>query len=47
MEATLAAEADAQRQPLPADVVWVGFVIILLWLLLGVFLVIFLRYFGR
>ena len=46
LEATLAAETAAQRQPLPPDVLWVGFVIVLLWLLLAGFLIAFLRHFG-
>lgn len=43
--ATQAAEAQAAREPLPRDVQWVGFLVILLWLLLGGFLVAFIRYF--
>jgi hypothetical protein len=47
LEATQSAETAAQRPPLPADLLWVGWVILLLWLLLAGFLVAFLRYFGR
>jgi hypothetical protein len=45
--ATQAAEAQAAREPLPRDVQWVGFLVILLWVLLGGFLVAFIRYFTR
>jgi hypothetical protein len=45
--ATQAAEARAAREPIPRDVQWVGFLVILLWLLLGGFLVAFIRYFTR
>jgi hypothetical protein len=44
---TQAAQAAADRQPFPREVQWIGFVIVLLWLLLAAFLVLFIRYFGR
>ena len=47
LAATQAAETQAARNPLPRDVQWVGFLVILLWLLLGGFLVAFIRYFTR
>jgi hypothetical protein len=47
LAATQAAQAAADREPLPRQVQWVGFVIVLLWLLLAAFLILFIRYFGR
>jgi hypothetical protein len=47
LAATQAAETQAARNPLPREVQWVGFLVILLWLLLGGFLVAFIRYFTR
>jgi hypothetical protein len=47
LAATLAAQSAADREPLPQEVQWVGFVIVLLWLLLAGFLILFIRYFGR
>ena len=47
LAATQAALAGENRQPLPPEVQWVGFVIILLWLLLAGFLILFIRHFGR
>jgi hypothetical protein len=47
LAATQAAQAAADREPLPRQVQWVGFVIVLLWLLLAAFLILFIRYYGR
>jgi hypothetical protein len=47
LAATLAAQSAADREPLAREVQWVGFVIVLLWLLLAGFLILFIRYFGR
>jgi hypothetical protein len=44
---TQAVETQASRNPLPREVQWVGFLVVLLWLLLGGFLVAFIRYFTK